>query len=93
MDNEPSATIKFNITNAEKTIAWFYSGVKQDSYESNYAQLSLFNVLPNGVEVHRSCKSMLLKCRVNMDSLTIYTSRGVSSLRIDDKYGWDKKYS
>jgi hypothetical protein len=81
-----SATIEFNVTSAEKTIAWFYSGEKQPTYQK--ARLAFYGVLPNGVEVHRGIKAMLFKCRGHLASVHVYSALGVWSVRIDDAYGW-----
>jgi len=86
--NIPTVTIEFDITRAEKTIAWFYSGKKQDKYEQGKGRLSLFNVIPNGIEAHRSAVNMLFKCRGHLAKVTLFSSLGASSLRIDDEYGW-----
>jgi hypothetical protein len=82
----PTVSIEFNVTRAEKTVAWFYSGVKQPRYQK--ARVSMFDVLPNGVEAHRMSRKMLFKCRDWYDSVVMFSSIGAISLRIDDEYGW-----
>lgn len=83
-----TVTLEFNITEAEKTIAWFYSGVRQPQYQK--AKLALFDVLHNGVEAHRAIKAMLFKCRGYMADVKIFSAEGYGSVRIDDWYGWGK---
>jgi len=86
--NLPTVRIEFDITKAEKTIAWFYSGEKQPGYQK--ASLSLFNVLPNGIEAHLAAAAMLFKCRGYLARVVLYSSLGAISLRIDDEYGWGR---
>jgi len=86
--NPPSVRIEFDVTPAEKTIAWFYSGKEQPEYQKG--SVSLFGVLPNGVEAHRMAKAMLLQCSGYLGRVVMYSHLGVSSLRIDDEYGWGR---
>lgn len=83
----PTASIKFDITKAEKTIAWFYSGKKQ-SY--SYPVIYLYNVIPNGVEVHKMAINMLFKSREKWARVIINSGLGSISFRIDDEYNMNK---
>ena len=84
----PSVRIEFDVTTAEKTIAWFYSGKKQPTYQKG--SVSLYDVLPNGIEVHRMAKAMLFRCRGYLGRVVMYSHLGAVSLRIDDWYGWGR---
>jgi len=88
LDDYPTVTIEFSITKAEKTIAWFYSGNKQSEYQKN--RISMFNVIPNGVETNCMAAAMLFKCRGYLARVVIYSALGAISMRIDDEFGWGR---
>ena len=76
------ATIQFDITRAERTIAWFYSGVKQSEYQK--ASLSVYSGDYDESKIFNLGVRMVYSTMHWLDKVVVYSAKGTMCLRLDD---------